>query len=204
MTWYLVRTAPKSEKKAAAWLRRAGLRVYLPKATSEKLHHRSKEPIVSRKPLWHGLLLVRFPEALTTRGQPRFGIIRDVIGVADYLKWSTSRGREPVPVADDVVGDHMRRQRRKLYDGAALAKAERAERRARLRKDASVKITDGPFKSFLGLIDRVDDDTVVVLIDLFGRAVPVSADVGQVAVVDIVREKRALASAALARIGKAA
>ena len=45
-----------------------------------------------------------------------------------------------------------------------------------------VSITDGPFKGMLGVIDSIDieNNTLTVLIDLFGQETPVEVELNQV------------------------
>lgn len=174
MSWYVVRTNPKCERKAAMWLRRAGLRVWVPKRMDVHQRHATGETIMRHRPLWCGLLLVRFPPSAVSRGVPRFGDARACFGVADFLRWSTARGLEPVPLADALVGEYMRRQRRHDYDGARLAVAERAARRARLLEARQVRIKDGPMARFLARIDHLDASTAWLLVDIFGRQTPVA------------------------------
>ena len=48
----------------------------------------------------------------------------------------------------------------------------------------NIKITDGPFKGMLGTIDNIDveNNTLTVLIDLFGPETPVEVELCQVVV----------------------
>jgi transcriptional antiterminator NusG len=49
-------------------------------------------------------------------------------------------------------------------------------------KGENIKITDGPFKDFNGLVDEVNEDrsTLRVMVTIFGRATPVELDFYQV------------------------
>lgn len=173
MTWYCLRTAPQQERTAASELRRAGLRVYLPKRSYETVHKRSNKRLVRYRPLWIGYLLVRFPGAV-----PAFGLIRDCKGVHDFVKWMTEAGEfAPVPLRDSVVAAYMRRQRARDYDGARMAAIVRAAKRRQFKLGTMVRINDGPFASFLGKIERIDDDNTAHLLgEIFGRETTITID----------------------------
>ena len=63
MAWHIIETNPQCERKAAAELRRAGLRVYMPKRQIESRHARTKAPEVKRKPVMIGYLFTRWRQA---------------------------------------------------------------------------------------------------------------------------------------------
>ena len=174
MTWYVVRTNPKCERKAALWLRRAGLRVYVPKRLIARGSKRG-EPATCQ-PLFVGYVLIRFPADLMAGNVPKFAAARACYGVREFLRWLTPYGLAPVPLPDRLVARYMRRQRLGDYDGAKQLKTEREQRRARLRPGATVRIMDGPFASLLGRIERIDGDVARLLVDILGRGTPVSFD----------------------------
>jgi transcriptional antiterminator NusG len=49
-------------------------------------------------------------------------------------------------------------------------------------KNESVKITEGPFATFTGTVDEVNEDKqeVTVMVTIFGRSTPVKLEFGQV------------------------
>jgi transcriptional antiterminator NusG len=49
-------------------------------------------------------------------------------------------------------------------------------------KNETVKITDGPFASFTGVVDEINDDreTLKVMVTIFGRQTPVELEFSQV------------------------
>lgn len=188
-SWYVIITNPNCELKATSELRRAGLRVYLPKRTFE--HVRRGAKIVKSRPAWTGYLLVRFPENLqeqyTTfvrdeeadevkqvfRWRPKFAVARACQGVKDFLPWMTDAGfKEPAPFSEAVVLAYMRRQRNRDYDGAMQARKEREGKRANFRVGMDVQVTAGPFASFMARIEKTQADTAWIVLNIFGRETP--------------------------------
>jgi len=175
--WYVLITNPNCELKATNELRRAGLRVYLPKRTIEKVAKRTGVKTVKHRPAWTGYLLVRFPEALMQRGVPKFGIARACQGVKDFLPWMTATGfNEPAPFPEHLVAAYMRRQRNRDYDGALQARREREGKRANFRVGMDVRVSSGPFASFLANITKTHADAAWIVVDIFGRPTPVKLD----------------------------
>jgi len=60
--------------------------------------------------------------------------------------------------------------------------AEHPKPRLQYDKGESVKITDGPFKDFNGVVDEIHDErsTLRVMVTIFGRSTPVELDFYQV------------------------
>jgi transcriptional antiterminator NusG len=54
--------------------------------------------------------------------------------------------------------------------------------KVKYEKNESVRITDGPFANFNGIVDDVNEDreTLKVMVTIFGRATPVELEFGQV------------------------
>ncbi len=171
--WYILKTNPQQERKAADELRRAGIRVYLPKHTYERENRRTKAKRIIRRPLWVGYLLINFRGHET----PPFGIARACQGVRDFIKWTVANGdQEPVPVPDKVVGTYMRRQRTGDYDGARAERLYREEQRQRFKPGTEVRIMDGPFALFPGVVDHTDNDVATILVAIFGRDTVIEID----------------------------
>lgn len=167
--WYIVITNPQSEREAATELRRAGLRVYLPKRTYEVQTAR-RGKVTRRRPLWTGYLLVRFPASLIDRGAPMFAVARDCRGVRDFLKWTSGIGEEePVPIPSRVTMAYMRRQRAHDYDGARVARMEREAAKQRFARGTMVRVLDGAFAGFMAKMDAIRGDDALILVEIFGR-----------------------------------
>ena len=60
--------------------------------------------------------------------------------------------------------------------------AENSKPKLKFEKGENVKIIDGPFRDFTGLVDEINDDrsTLRVMVTIFGRATPVELDFYQV------------------------
>lgn len=175
MTWYVIQTNPKCERKAMGNLRRLGVRVYMPSHTVEK-RRRGFPALV--KPLFIGYLVVRFPDAMLDRhGVPPWRTILETCGgVRRVLNWWTPHGIEPMPVSDRIIERYMHRQRAGDYDGAKQAMSARTARRAALRPGTVARIEEGPFGGWLGRVETVDGDVARLLVDIFGRETPISMD----------------------------
>jgi len=82
-------------------------------------------------------------------------------------------GKTPAPIPDSEVGE---------------IKAQMAEGRIKPKPKVTfvegehVRVTDGPFSNFNGIVDSIKPDKgkVVVLVSIFGRATPVELDFTQV------------------------
>jgi len=67
-----------------------------------------------------------------------------------------------------------------------LFRSETAKEKPRLKikfeKNESVRITEGPFANFNGIVDEVNEDreTVKVMVTIFGRSTPVELEFGKV------------------------
>ena len=60
--------------------------------------------------------------------------------------------------------------------------AEHPKPRLKFERGENIKITDGPFKDFTGIVDEFNDDrsTLRVMVTIFGRSTPVELDFYQV------------------------
>ncbi len=80
---------------------------------------------------------------------------------------------EPTPLSADEVNQIVYR----VETGR-----EKPKLKVRFEKNESVKIIEGPFASFTGVVDEVNEDreTLKVMVTIFGRSTPVELEFGQV------------------------
>jgi len=181
--WYVILTTPQGERKAAGELRRAGIRVYIPKRTKLLQGKRGKADRHKHVPLMAGYVLIRFPTEMHDRhGYPHFGVAKGCQGVREFVRWLDRSGEKvPVPVPDIVVREFIARQRGREFDDEAINRARRELRwagfRDAMKAGDPMQVIAGPFESFLATIVSLDDKKgAEVLIDIFGRQTPVHMD----------------------------
>jgi transcriptional antiterminator NusG len=82
-------------------------------------------------------------------------------------------GNQPTPLSEDEVNQIVFR----VAEGK-----EKPRLKVKFEKNESVRITEGPFATFTGVVDEVNEDreTLKVMVTIFGRATPVELEFGQV------------------------
>jgi len=80
---------------------------------------------------------------------------------------------DPTPLSEEEVNQIVYR--------VAVGK-DKPRIEVKYEKNESVRITDGPFANFNGIVDEVNEDreTLKVMVTIFGRATPVELEFGQV------------------------
>jgi transcriptional antiterminator NusG len=94
-------------------------------------------------------------------------VVRNTPGVTGFV----GMGTKPTPLRGEEVQGIMRRM-----------EAEAPKIKVTFRPGQKVRIIDGPFNDFMGLVDEIDIDKakVRVLVSFFGRETPVELDFLQV------------------------
>jgi transcriptional antiterminator NusG len=82
-------------------------------------------------------------------------------------------GQQPTPLSDDEV--------KQIVYRVADSK-EKPKLKIKYEKNETVRITEGPFATFTGVVDEVNEDreTLKVMVTIFGRSTPVELEFGQV------------------------
>ena len=96
-----------------------------------------------------------------------WGIVRNTPGVTGFV----SSGNKPVPLQEEEVNRILKQM-----------EAEAPKVKVGFRKGQSVRVIDGPFIDFMGVVDDISPEKgkVRVLLFLFGRETPVELDFLQV------------------------
>jgi transcriptional antiterminator NusG len=82
-------------------------------------------------------------------------------------------GQQPTPLSDEEV-QHI------VYKVADSR--EKPKLKVKFEKNETVRITEGPFATFQGIVDEVNEDreTLKVMVTIFGRSTPVELEFNQV------------------------
>ena len=82
-------------------------------------------------------------------------------------------GQQPTPLSEEEVNQIVYR---------VADSKEKPKLKVKFEKNEKVRITEGPFASFTGDIDEVNEDreTLKVMVTIFGRSTPVELGFGQV------------------------
>jgi transcriptional antiterminator NusG len=82
-------------------------------------------------------------------------------------------GQQPTPLSEDEVNQIVYR---------VADSKEKPKLKVKFEKNESVRISEGPFASFTGVVDEVNEDreTLKVMVTIFGRSTPVELGFGQV------------------------
>jgi len=96
-----------------------------------------------------------------------WGVVRNTPGVTGFV----GNVNEPVPLPEEEVIRILKQM-----------SAEAPKVKVGFRKGQSVRVTDGPFIDFVGVVDDISEGKgkVKVLLSLFGRETPVELDFLQV------------------------
>ena len=82
-------------------------------------------------------------------------------------------GQQPTPLSEEEV--------QQIVYKSGESK-EKPKLKVKFEKNETVRITEGPFATFTGVVDEVNDDreTLKVMVTIFGRSTPVELEFKQV------------------------
>lgn len=169
--WYIIHTYSGFEKKVAETLKSrieaAGLgdlfgEVMIP--TEDVIEMRGGKKVVTPKLFYPGYVLVEMDMNNET-----WHMVRSTPRVTGFV----GSGQLPAPLTEEEVDRILHR---------VEVAAEHPKPKLKFERGENVKITDGPFKDFTGMVDEINDDrsTLRVMVTIFGRSTPVELDFYQV------------------------
>ncbi len=169
--WYSVSVLSNFEKKVAEQIRHAvadaGLQEQIEEVlvpTEEVIEIRRGKKVPTERRFMPGYVLVRME--MSDQG---YHLINSINRVTGFLG---PQGR-PMPMRDVEVNQILNRVEEGEVAPRTLISFDIGER---------VKVTDGPFEGFDGMVEEVDEDNqrLKVTVSIFGRATPVELEFTQV------------------------
>jgi transcriptional antiterminator NusG len=96
-------------------------------------------------------------------------VLKDTPKVTGFL----GTGDKPVALTEEEVGTLLYR---------SDSSKDKPRMKIKFEKNESVRITDGPFANFNGIVDEINEDreTLKVMVTIFGRSTPVEMEFGKV------------------------
>lgn len=93
--------------------------------------------------------------------------IRETSGVGDFVGAGAGPHQKPFPLTDEEI--------KKLFPGEGEVKPAAPTLKIDFKVGEKVKIKDGPFEDFDGVVDEImsDQGRIRVVVNIFGRAAPV-------------------------------
>src|SRR3954468_473892 len=171
--WYIVHAYSGFEKKVAQAIREQAVQkgiadlieeVVVP--VEEVVEVRRGKKVAAERKFFPGYVLVKMELTDET-----WHMVKNTAKVTGFLGGG-GKGR-PVPITEKEADAIFAQVREGIQHPKQQVSFDIGE---------NVKIIDGPFESFVGLVEQVDDEKsrVKVSVSIFGRATPVDLDYGQV------------------------
>ena len=165
--WYIVHTYSGYENKVRENLRQRvevlGMleqigEILIP--TEDVVEMRGGNKIISKKKFFPGYVLINMEMSDTT-----WHVVKTTPKVTGFV----GSGIKPMPRTQEEVD--------RIINQVSVA-AEKPKPKFRFDRGDEVRIIDGPFSNFQGLVDEVNNDraTLKVMVTIFGRSTPVELD----------------------------
>lgn len=172
MQWYVLKVQSNREKSIKAALQRAIRREGMEECfgeiiiPTEKIQETKsgKKRVVERK-LYPGYIMIQM-----VLSDESWYLVRGTNGVGDF----TGAAGKPIPMQEEEI--------RRMLDIKEGVDTGEAKVRIDLALGEMVKIKEGPFESFEGAIEAIDEPSgqITVLVEIFGQSTPVELEYSQV------------------------
>ena len=169
--WYIVHTYSNFEKKVAEEIKRQAEQKGLKDAFEEVLvptesvtEVRRNQKVNAERKFYPGYVLVKM-----AMSDEAFLLVKHTPKVTGFL----GGGHKPQPISEAEVSRILNQ----VKEGV-----ERPKSTVNYEVGEQVRVTDGPFQSFNGTVEKVDAEKsrLVVAVSIFGRATPVELEYSQV------------------------
>jgi len=165
--WYIVHTYSGYEGKVRESLKQRvdalGMNevigeILIP--TEDVVEMRSGEKIISKKKFFPGYVLINMEMS-----DNAWHVVKNTPKVTGFV----GMGNKPTPLTQEEVD--------RIINQVSVA-AEKPKPKFQFQRGEQVRIIDGPFTNFQGVVDEVNNDraTLKVMVTIFGRATPVEID----------------------------
>ncbi len=169
--WYIIQTYSNFEKKVAESIKeQAALQgmtelfeqVIVP--MEEVVEIRRGQKVNAERKFFPGYVLAKMEMTDET-----YHLVKNIQKVSGFL----GSGNKPMPISDSEAARILSQ----VQEGV-----DRPKPSIRFEIGEQVRVTDGPFTSFNGLVEDVDEERarLKVSVSIFGRATPVELEYGQV------------------------
>ena len=169
--WYIVHAHSNFEKKVAASIKEQAAQRHLEDKFDEILvpveqvvEVRKGRKVNSERKFFPGYVLVK-----CDLSDDIYHLIKNTPKVTGFL----GADKRPVPISDSEA---------ERIKGQVAEGVERPKASISFEVGESVRVADGPFASFNGIVEEVDESRsrVKVAVSIFGRATPVELEYAQV------------------------
>jgi transcription termination/antitermination protein NusG len=171
MKWYIIHAYSGFERKVKESLetrvKAFGLeskigRVMIPTETVTEVRNNRK--YTSERMFYPGYVLVEMAMDDTV-----WHVVKNTPRVTGFV----GTGQQPTPLSDEEVNHIVYR----VQEGR-----DKPKLKIKFEKNEQVRITEGAFATFTGIVDEVNEDrsTLKVMVTIFGRSTPVELEFGQV------------------------
>jgi transcriptional antiterminator NusG len=165
--WYIVHTYSGYEAKVRESLKQRvdalGMNevigeILIP--TEDLVEMRIGEKIISKKKFFPGYVLINMEMS-----DNAWHVVKNTPKVTGFV----GMGNKPTPLTQEEVD--------RIINQVSVA-AEKPKPKFQFQRGEQVRIIDGPFSNFQGVVDEVNNDraTLKVMVTIFGRATPVELD----------------------------
>ena len=171
MKWFIVHTYSGFEDRVKKTLRQRAEalemgdsfgEIHIP--TETIVEYRGGKKKETQRKFFPGYILVQMKMS-----DPAWHVVRNTPKVTGFV----GSGKKPTPLTQDEVDGFLEQ---------VVSAKEKPKPKYIFERSEPVKIIDGPFNNFTGVVDEVnlDRNTLKVMVTIFGRQTPVELDFSQV------------------------